>query len=188
MLYEIVGQDNDTFAFDGRDDVKRCPECRALLNKFEESLEGIRIRRLRKKDVSQICDGLCVVSEHFREVCESAGLRHAKFRQFPDDPMFYAFLPDCVVKYDQGTTGYKAIDPCPVCSVHCHVCPGEYRLLPGEIVPDDGFARTDILFAGGGPKDGMGYDERFPLIFVGEKAMQELKDAGVTGIDAYRKL
>lgn len=184
MLYEIVGQDNDTFAFDDRTDVKRCDMCGALLNKFELGLGGVKIRRLRNKDVSQIYDGLCVVSERFKNVCEANALKHTGFRQFPDDPGFYAFLPDYVVKYDESAPGYRAINPCPACGVHEHVCPGEYTLLPGEVVPSDGFARTDLLFAGGGPRDRKGYDERFYLIFAGMKCMQVLRDAGLTGIDA----
>ena len=98
--YDIGIHDNDSYAFYGRSDVCRCKSCGELLNKWGESLTGLKVRRRRKWALSTTYDGIDVASSVFREFYENHNLAGLVFTHLPDDPAFYKIVSNIIVPYD----------------------------------------------------------------------------------------
>ena len=176
-FHEMSGPDNGTFAFDGRPEVATCDVCKGVLDKMRESLRGVRIHR-RKYDVSNTYDGACIVTERFKQICESNRLTGAVLRQLPDDPGYYVLWSDVVVEYDPEEAGSRLGERCGKCGKLKWATSGRCALKPGSVVLDLGFAQTDLWFAGIG-----GYDERCPTILCGDGAAKVLREAKLKGLE-----
>ena len=176
-FHVLSGPDNGTFAFDGRPEVATCDLCKGVLDKVRESLRGVRIHR-RKYDVSGTYDGAHIVTERFKQVCESNRLTGTVFRQLPDDPGFYVLWSDIVVEYDPEEAGSRLGERCGKCGKPQWATMGRCALKPGNAVPDLGFVQTDLWFAGIS-----GYDERCPLILCGDGTAKILREAKLKGLE-----
>ena len=98
-FHQFCGNDNWTFAFEGRPEVRTCSACGGVLAKEKEALPGVKVRR-RKFDISFTYDGACIVTEKFKAVCESHRFTGTVFRPLPDDPGFYVLWSDRTVEFD----------------------------------------------------------------------------------------
>jgi hypothetical protein len=161
-----------------RSGVRRCSACNELLNKWNEPLTGLIIKK-RQFDISCTYDGIEVASAAFKEVYDSHGLSDLSFSPLPDDPSFYCIRATKVVEFDPVRRGTRFEEQCPSC--------GRYRsivgatpvyLKPGSEIPDMGFARTDLEFASG--------DEKSPVLLCGPAAGKVLKSAKLSGLDLVK--
>jgi hypothetical protein len=178
-FHKLTADYNGTYAFCGRQGVARCDVCGGVLDKQKDSLAGVRIRKRRDRDFSFTYDHVCVVSQRFRDVCESNGLTGTVFVQFPDDPGFYAFWSDTVVEYDWEAAGSEFLELCPRCGKYVQITTGKYTLKPGSEVPEDGFAETDLWFGFINQE----VDGRGPLILCGDGAAKVLREAKLRGLE-----
>lgn len=155
--------------------LRRCEACGELLDKWNEPLIGLKIKR-RKYDISYTYDCMAVVSQRFKDVVETESLSGLVFRPLPDDPGFYAILAEPVVMFDAERRGTTFKNQCPVCGRYEEVIGATpVYLKEGETVPARGFARTDLEFASG--------DGKHPLLLCGMEAGRVLKNAGLKGLD-----
>jgi hypothetical protein len=153
---------------------KRCPVCGHLLDKWNEPLTGLVIKR--KYDISATYDGIIVVSRRFRDVYEVLSLTGAVFTSLPDDPGFYSILSSRVVKIDTDRRHPRMEKLCPACGLYESIVgPTPLYLKPGETIGDHEFVQTDLEFAT--------KDEKHPLILCGSAAGAALKAAKLKGLD-----
>jgi len=167
---------NDSYAFSDRDDVRRCKDCGQLTAKWKESLVGLKVHKRRKADISATYDGVTVVSHRFKQICEQNKLTGAVFIPLPSDPAFFRITSLKIVKFDPVPAETEFENLCPTC--------GQYESVTGvtpitlrrrSVVPDMGFARTDLEFASN--------DEKHPLILCGVSAGKILKEARLRGLE-----
>lgn len=198
--YSVYGQMNDSYAFreypelteyqkihqeivpdmsgELRSGLHRCETCGELLDKWNELLTGLKIKR-RKYDIASTYDGVTVVSQRFKDFVEVESLSGLVFQQLPDDPKFYAIQAEPVVKFDAERRGTMFENRCPVCGRYEEVIGATpVYLKEGETLPVRGFARTDLEFASG--------DEKHPLLLCDLEAGRVLKNAGLKGLDLVK--
>ena len=154
--------------------VNRCTVCRELLSKWDESLQGLVIRK-RKYDISTTYDGLSVASSRFKKVYTENKLTGLVYRQLPDDPEFFGVFSDQTVHFDAQRRGTKFGPVCPQCGRHFHVTGADPVMLKAGVnIPDLGFVRTDLEFGTG--------DEKHYLLLCGRKAGAILGKAKLKGL------
>lgn len=196
-IYCIYGADNDSYAFraspdltelqqlhqtlvpdmsgEARADVRRCEACGTLLDKWNESLVELVVKK-RKFDISHTYDGVIVVSARFKSVYKSAELSGLHFRQLPDDPDFFAIRPERAVEYDPERRGTRFENRCSQCGLYESVAGATPVFLKqGATVKSDEFVRTDLEFGSD--------DEKSPLLLCGSLAAKAMKAAGLKGLD-----
>jgi hypothetical protein len=158
-----------------RPDVHRCSICGELLAKWDEALTGLVVKK-RKYDIAVTYDGVEVVSERFRSVCESHRLAGLTFRQLPDDPAFFAIRPTNVVAFDTVRRKTRFVNPCATCGQHKAVVGATPVFLKvGSVIGPLEFARTDVEF---GNDDG-----KHPLLLCGQASADALTKAKLSGLD-----
>jgi len=174
--YRIEGQDNDSYAYSGRTDVQRCPVCRALTDKWSESLAGFKINKLRKKDISATYDGALIVSLRFKEVCEQSRISGAVFLQLPDDPAFYRLDASTIVAFDTDKAQTRFIKQCNQCKIYESVVgTTPFNLKAGQTIPVRSFAKTVLEFAS--------LDEKHPILICDDQAGEILKRSKLKGLE-----
>lgn len=174
--FEIDGHFNDSYAFYGRTDVQRCPVCKALINKWSESLAGLTINKLRKHDISATYDGVLTVSFRFKEVCEQSGIRGAVFVQLPDDSAFYRLDATNIVAFDAERAQTRFLNQCDYCKIYESVVgTSPFSLRQGETLPELSLAKTDLEFAS--------LDEKHPILICDARAGGILKQAKLRGLE-----
>jgi len=171
--YSLSKEDNDTIAFGDRFDVKRCPGCVNISDKWASMPEGVRIQT-RSFDLSSTYDGVAIASRRFRKFVRENGITGVVFRELPSDPLFFQVLATRVVKFDFERRQTIFEELCPVCGRYYAIAGATPAyLLPGERVDPMEFVRTDIEFGTG--------DEQGPLLICGLKAGELLRDSGLAG-------
>jgi hypothetical protein len=174
--FRLSGHDNDTYAFHGRTDVRRCTQCGNLTHKWEESLHGLRIHKRRTADISTTYDGVLVVSKRFVLVCEHNLMNNVMFSRLPDDPDFFMIGSNCEVRFDVKRRGTRFENFCGLCRQWDAVAGADpILLLPGQIIADNGFARTDVEFGGG--------DEKHPILLCGSSAGKILQQSQLKDLE-----
>jgi len=198
--YDVSMQDNDSYAFHERPAInedapwyelnqtiapdmsgatrtgaRRCKHCGELLNKWDESLTGLRLVK-RRYDISVTYDGVYIASKKFKDVCDEHSLSGLRFIPLPDDPAFYQILATEIVEYDAESPGTRFIKQCLICHRFESVVGATPVLLKNpNTIPTNGFVRTDLEFASG--------DEKSPLLLCGPNAGAVLKRSKLRGID-----
>ncbi|HRI68290.1 MAG TPA: hypothetical protein PK156_28870 [Polyangium sp.] len=130
-------------------------------------------RRKKKYDISGSYDGVDVASRRFKDLYERSGMTGLQFKELGDDA--FAIRATNVVAFDAVRRGTKFEKKCDACGIYESVTGATpVYLLPGEVVPDMGFARTDLEFASG--------DEKHPLLLCGEGVAKILWAAKLKGI------
>ncbi|MBX3434362.1 MAG: hypothetical protein KF847_13650 [Pirellulales bacterium] len=161
-----------------RPGLRRCESCGELLDKWNESLAGLVVKK-RKLDIGCTYDGVTVVSERFKAAYDAAGLSGLTFRQLPNDPTFYAIRPERAVKYDAERRGTRFVKQCPQCGCYESVVGATpIYLKPGSTIGASEFVRTDLEFGSD--------DEKSPLILCGESTADALNTAKLKGLDLER--
>lgn len=170
--YSVYGRDNDTYCFRDRSDVKRCPQCKHLLQKWSEDLSGIILSKVRY-DVSYSYDGVLIVSQKFKSVYESEGLKGLSF-----DPMFGGFFrirPLNEVVFDVERRKTRYINQCSVCQHYESVVGASPVFLKVSELSSKEFVRTDVEFGTS--------DEKHPLVLCGVEAGKVLLRSQLKGLD-----
>ncbi|HEV7281066.1 MAG TPA: hypothetical protein VGN57_12750 [Pirellulaceae bacterium] len=153
---------------------KRCDACGELLDKWNESLAGLKVRK-RRYDASYTYDGLLIVSARFKEVYDASHLRGLRFRGLPDDPAFFDAQATRRVEYDSIRRQTRFIKPCSACRrFESVVGATPVFLAPHVTVAPDEFVHTDVEFAS--------KDEKGPLLLCGETVTAVLKREKLKGI------
>ncbi len=177
-MFRFSIEHNGLYFFYERTDVRRCPVCKELLAKWDEDLTAelkvIPVHRRKKKyDISGSYDGVDVASLRFKDLYERSGMTGLQFTDLGDDA--HAVRATNVVAFDAVRCGTKFENRCDTCGRYESVTGARpVYLLPGEVVPDMGFARTDLEFASG--------DEKHPLLLCGEGVAKILWAAKLKGI------
>ena len=197
--YVVSGQFNDSYAFRDRPAIRedtpwyelqqtltpnmsgasrpglrRCAHCGDLLNKWDEQLTGLVIKK-RRYDVSFTYDGVMVASSAFKSVYDSSGLTGLRFTPLPDDRTFFSIQADTVVRFDAKRRGTRFEKQCSACGrFESVVGATPAYLMEGSPIPDQGFRRTDLEFGSD--------DEKSPLLLCGPSAGQALKAAKLKGL------
>jgi hypothetical protein len=177
--YRLSIHDNGNHAFYKRTDVRRCGTCGELLFKWDEPLTGLVVKNKKLLDLSGTYDGVDIASAAFKEVYEANHLIGLSFSVLPDDPRYFKLTADIIVAFDSQKRGTQFIDQCPSCGRYKSVIGSTPVFLKeGSVVPENGFARTDLEFASG--------DEKHPKLLCGLSAGVVLTAANLKGIDLTR--
>ncbi len=155
--------------------VARCEKCGELTNKWAETLTSLLIT-VRDYDISITYDGVVVVSNAFKRVCDKANLVGLSFRVLPSDPDFYDIRPSRVVYFDSERRKTRFTKQCNLCG-HWESVTGATPVLlrPGSVIGDREFVRTDLEFAS--------LDEKSPLILCGPEAAKALRESELNGVN-----
>ena len=167
VLPDMLGQE------DGR--CKRCPRCRALLDKWNEPLDRLRAGK-RKLDFGTTYDGVNIVSPRFRSLYEIEKLSGLTFANLASDPDFFAIRPIRSVPFDAKKRGTRFLKLCTDCGIYESVVGATPVFLKGDPHIDSSeIVRTDLEFGTG--------DEKSPVLLCGELAAAVLNESGLRGID-----
>jgi hypothetical protein len=173
-MFILSADDNDLTFFDERQDVRRCPVCGQLTNKWDEELISLPLNPLPKADVSYSLDGVLVVSSRFKNVVEGAGAAGLGFH--PLQAGLFAARSVDAVPFDAERRETRFEGRCATCGLYESVVGATPVFLrTGAHVPDDGFVRTDLEFGSD--------DEKSPLELCGNKMAARLSLAKLRGID-----
>lgn len=171
--FVVYGHDNDLYFFRERPDVRRCPVCGALAQKWNETLAD-DIASHVALDVSASYDGVLVVSDRFRTVYDHAGLRGLRFTRV--GKAHWAITAERTVRFDAARRKTRFEDQCPSCGRFGSVSGATPAFLAeGEVVAPTEFVRTDLEFATG--------DEQHPLLICGGEAAHALRQARLSGLE-----
>jgi len=146
-----------------------------LTAKWEEHLGSVAIGKVlpRELSYSYSYDGVCVGTLRFKEVTEATGITGLAFR--PLQSTLFAVRPVAVVRFDaiRRKTQFERL--CGVCGQH-EVVVGATPLflLPGAMVPENGFARTDLEFGS--------RDAKTPVIVSGHEVIHIVQRARLRGL------
>ena len=168
---------NDYIFLPKGSDVSRCPVCGQLINKWEQNLAAIAIRRLPRLDVSTSVDGVVVVKEDVRLFLEAMfpeGIRYVSL-----DRGLSTIRPKKVVAFDAAARKTRFGKRCDTC--------GEYewivgatpvKLLSSVVLGDAEIARTDLEFGSN--------DQKNPLILLGDVVGSALASRAFSGLTVVR--
>jgi hypothetical protein len=158
-----------------RPGVQRCGACGELLNKWNDPLAGLVLKK-RQYDISSTYDGVVVVSEAFKTVYETEHLSGLSFRPLPDDPGFYAITAGRIVEYDAERRQTLFVKRCHICNQFESVAGATPAYLKkGAIIGIREFVRTDLEFGS--------TDEKAPLLICGGSAADTLRKTKMRGRD-----
>lgn len=174
--FAISGHDNGSYAFYDREDLRRCASCGTLTHKREESLDGLVIQKRRNADVSATYDGVLVVSDAFVQLCRENDLDGLTLGRLPDDPGFWAISSDHILAFDADRRRTRFEELCQVCG-HYGAIAGAHPVFLKDraIIPDRGFARTDIEFGSG--------DQKSPVLLCGVLVGDLLSKSRLRGLE-----
>ena len=171
--YKLGGQDNDTYMF--RDD-SCLPKCNGCGYRLDFSPTNPKyVLRKGKDDVSHTYDGQTIVSKAFKEHCERNGYRGIRFGAFENDPNHFHLILTQIVKFDAIRRKVRFENLCPQCGNYESVVGARPAYLLVDKALDDGFYRSDLLFASG--------NEKHPLTLVGIQTRAKLKVSGLRGLE-----
>lgn len=172
-IFKLSAEDNDLIFFGDRHDVKRCPACSALLDKWNEDLSRVPIRRAPKYDVSYSNSGVYVVTKRFRTCVEGNSLTGLEFT--PLQTGLFSIRPKVSVPFDATRRGTQFLKQCQVCGQYESVVRASPVFLAGNtVIPERGFVRTDLEFGS--------FDEKHPLVLCGSEAAEVLRGANLKGL------
>ena len=154
---------------------KRCPTCQALLDKWNEPLDRLRVGK-RSFDIGGTYDGVHVVSRRFREFYEIEELSGLSFTDLASDPDFFAIRPTRSVPFDAKKRGTRFLKLCAECGIYESVVGATPVFLKDDAHIDNSeIVRTDLEFGTN--------DEKGPKLLCGERAAAVLNESGLRGID-----
>jgi hypothetical protein len=173
-MFILSADDNDLYFFRNRTDVRRCPVCRQLTNKWEEDVASVPLTPPPRNDISYSYDGVLVVSPRFRATMAEGGASGLAFR--PLQAGFFAARSVHTVPFDAARRKTRFEKRCGVCGEFESVVGATPAFLrPGAHVPDNGFVRTDLEFGSN--------DEKGPVELCGDDIARRLQDANLSGLD-----
>ena len=204
VAYALYGQDNNTVMFKDTEAKPLCPVSTALLLPderkalYDNTTRGSEMPstcpscgwrldfqahnpnyklRSTKSDITGTYDGQIIVSRKFRDFCEQEKYQGLRLLPFINDDNHFHLIVDNTVNFDfiRGGTVFNQ---------YCDICKN-YESIIGSIPAflkviqslEDGFYRSDILFAHG--------NEKHPLLLVGIDTKKKLKAAGLKGMDFH---
>jgi hypothetical protein len=123
-------------------------------------------------DASYTYDGYLIVSERFRSAVAGADVR---FHQLPSAPGFYSLIVENVVRFHAARRKTTFERRCLQCGRFFVVAGATPVFLKSTGPLADKMYRTDVEFGTG--------DEQHPLIVVGPGLGEQLRVAGLEGVD-----
>jgi hypothetical protein len=172
-IYKLSAEDNELDFFRDRQDVKRCPACSDLLDKWKEDLSRVLIRRAPKYDVSSSISGVYVVTKRFRACVEDNALTGLEFA--PLQAGLFSIRPKVSVPFDAARRGTRFLKQCQECGHYESVVGARPVFLASNtVIPGRGFVRTDLEFGS--------FDEKHPLVLCGSEAAEVLRGANLKGL------
>jgi hypothetical protein len=176
LPYRLSIHDNGSHAFVGRTDLRRCGTCGELLSKWSEPLTGLVVRAKGRLDFSCTYDGINIASAAFKELYDNNRMLGLSFSTLPNDPRYLSVTADIVVSFDSERRQTRFDKQCPACGRYESVAGATPVFLQEDsVVPENGFARTDIEFGSG--------DQKSPVLLCGISARAVLMGAGLKGFD-----
>ena len=171
----LYGHDSDSYAFRDRNDLPRCSNCGSLLQKWEQDLSGLKLRK-RNLDVSYTYDGVLVVSKRFRDFIDGKGFVGGEFQQLPNDSDYCSLMCDARVAFDYEKRQTRFEDRCDECGCYDSVAGATPAFLKNpEKIACNSLSRTDLEFGRG--------DEKHPLIVCGAEVVRAISSQNFRGID-----
>ena len=148
----------------------RCRECRRSLD--PDWIDAEFSLSQTQWDVSYTYDGYCIVSARFRDV---VGEREAHYLDLPSQPDFFALFADGRVAFDVERRGTRFENFCRECGRYRDIAGATPAFLKPPLPRPDELRRTDVEFGSG--------EEQSPLLIVGADLADELRGAGLSGLD-----
>jgi hypothetical protein len=160
----------------GKDGVPHPATCPTCGRKTDPEYVNPEFKAKRRTwDISATYDGYCLVSNRFREFCQTQGWEGMTFSSLPADKDFFVLRLANVLPFDAKRRKTRFEDPCPTCGGFYNVIGATPVFLCGVTEPiHEGFFRSDLEFASG--------PEQHPLILVGVDTAEKLRD------EKFRKL
>lgn len=167
--FSLNAPDNDSYMLRGPTAHTSCSTCGMALDSgwVDPLFQLVR----RDFEVSYTYDGYLIGSQRFRQMTTGRG---PSFIDLQSVPGWYAVSVDSVVKFDAARRKTKFEDVCHECNRYYTTAGATPVFLrPGESIPADQLARTDLQFGTG--------DEQHPIVLVGSSLAKDLVSlAGVS--------
>ncbi len=171
--YTLQGQFNDTYMFRDNSLLAKCEGCGYRLD-FSPTNPQYILRK-GKEDFSATYDGQRIVTRAFKDFCEENRYKGVVFRNFENDPDHFHFIVIPEVKFDAPRRKTRFENLCPQCGNYESIVGAKPAyLLIGQAM-EDGFYRTDLIFATG--------NEKHPVLLVGMETKSKLEAANLKGLE-----
>ncbi len=158
-----------------KQEIHRCDTCGGLVSKWDEPLLSLKIKK-RKYDISITYDGVLVVSDKFKSVCEANHISGLKFRPLQSEDRFFAAYAVRSVEFDSNRRKTRFLKLCTQCGNYESVIGATpVFLIPGTKVGDNEFVRTNLEFGSG--------DGKSPVLICGETAAMALNCGHLKGLN-----
>ncbi|MCM1504782.1 MAG: hypothetical protein NC127_06265 [Muribaculum sp.] len=144
-----------------------CRYCHSILRRaFNPKYRALK----SKGDIYATFDIYVIVSDKFKTFCDSNNYEGLNFTELPKSPGWYWFYPTIEIPIDLERSLSKRLGPCEICgSVNYYLTKNMFLNKDFHIGMDDFIYRADVEF---------GDDAKSPLIIVGPKTKEKLKEAG----------
>ncbi len=173
-MFRLSSTDNGLYFFRDRRDVARCGGCHSLTSKRSEDLASVSIARELPFDLSTSYDGVLVASKHFVSAASDVDSSALELRNLQKGLL--AIRPTVVVAFDSKKRGTRFERQCAACGQYESVIGATpVQLVEGSVVPEDGFARTDVEFGSG--------DEKTPIVLCGARMAERLSREKLRGLE-----
>jgi hypothetical protein len=168
----LSAPDNDSYMLAGAPEALRCGSCgRSLDSEWVDP--SFRLSE-RGCDASYTYDGYLIVSARFREVVADRGARYV---DIPAEPSCSVLIPVERVRFDAIRRRTTFENFCEACGRY-HDVAGATPAFLRSVPPPDGLRATDLEFGSG--------DEQHPLLIVGARLADELREAQLQGVELKR--
>lgn len=171
--YTLDGQDNDSYMFRDNSLLSRCEGCGYRLELSPTNPNYVL--KNCSEDISATYDGQTIASKAFKDFCERNEYRGINFGVFDNDPRHFHFIVMPEVKFDAIRRKTRLENLCPQCGNYESVVGAKpaYLLITEPL--DDGFYRSDLLFASGNGKH--------PINLVGIETKAKLEVTDLKGLE-----
>jgi hypothetical protein len=170
--YSLSGHDNGTVMFPKEANIPTCLGCGWRLD-FSSTNPQYVLKKSRL-DISSTYDGQTIVSKAFKKFCEAWRYPDINFGVFENDPEHFHFMPTRQIKYDVERGKVRFLKLCSVCGNYESVLMTGINFLCVTEPLEDGFCRSDLLFASG--------NEKHPIILVGNLTKEKLENSEFRGL------
>jgi len=166
----ILGNDMD-YMFSLQD--KRPGICSVCHNLIEQIPDLDAVIKRKKGDFFVTYDGFALVSQKFKDFCESRNYPHLTFQEMTNMKGLYYFMPNEVFQIDTSVLHFMNYNEC--CRSFDGVYGGLIKIAPNfPIVSNDFICRSNIFF-----RD---RQKKGPLYIIGIETVQHMCDYGLKDI------
>lgn len=174
--YELYPTDIDSFMWDDFKEFPKCSRCGCRTD-FFASNPNYRLAP-SGPDFGATWDGEIIVTERFREFCQTNNLNGLVYRSLRRDVRHFHIIPKRVLAVNVQRSHFKTVDVCKGCGFPREVITlGNPMVIQIDVPMLQGFYRSNILLGSGNDKS--------PALIVDFRTKKLLEDSDLKGFHDF---